>query len=177
MKNNLFKLMTLLVLTSMLLSACGGALAAKEPVKITIFVGFGAGSDADSMEALKKISQEFNDSHKDIQMEFTFSTWEEHASKFSTLLAGDLTPDMAFPIGIQGIAEFYDEWIDVSPFIKADNYDTSDFYGPAVQLLQYQDKTIGVPVGVYTSVLFYNEDLFDKAGIDYPPSAYGDSNW
>ena len=178
MKNNLYKMLALFVIVSTLLAACGAAApAAAEPAKISVFVGFGAGSDPDSMEALKTIAGEYNASHKDIQMEFTFSTWEEHASKFSTLLAGDLTPDMAFPIGIQGIAEFYDEWIDVSPFIKEDNYDTSDFYGPAVELLQYKDKTIGLPVGVYPSVLFYNEDLFDKAGLDYPPSAYGDSSW
>jgi multiple sugar transport system substrate-binding protein len=177
MKNNLFKLIVLLVMASMILAACGGQPAAKGPVKITIFVGFGAGSDPDSMEALKKIASEYNSSHTDTQMEFTFSTWEEHASKFSTLLAGDLAPDLAFPIGIQGIAEFYDEWVDVAPFIKKDNYDTSDFYGPAVELLQYSDKTIGVPIGVYPSVIFYNEDLFDKAGLDYPPSAYGDASW
>jgi multiple sugar transport system substrate-binding protein len=164
-------------MASMTLAGCGGRPAAQEPVKVTIFVGFGAGSDPDSMDALNKIASEYNSSHTDTQMEFTFSTWEEHTAKFSTLLAGDLAPDLAFPIGIQGIAEFYDEWIDVAPFIKQDNYDTSDFYGPAVQLLQYKDKTIGLPLGVYTSVIFYNEDLFDKAGLDYPPSAYGDSNW
>lgn len=173
----LLGLLGVLVVLSLILSACGVGLAAKEPVKITIFVGFGAGSDPDSMEALKKIASEYNSSHTDIQIEFTFSTWEEHASKFSTLLAGDLVPDLAFPIGIQGIAEFYDEWVDVAPFIKEDNYDTSDFYGPALELLKYQDKTIGVPIGVYPSVVFYNEDLFDKAGLDYPPSAYGDPSW
>jgi multiple sugar transport system substrate-binding protein len=129
------------------------------------------------MEALKKIAEEFNASHQDIQIEFTFSTWEEHAAKFSTLIAGDLAPDLAFPIGVQGIAEFYDEWIDVAPYIKADNYDTSDFYGPALDLLHYSDKTIGVPFGIYPSVVFYNEDLFDKAGLPYPPSAYGDAGW
>jgi multiple sugar transport system substrate-binding protein len=177
MKQKLFKLFALFVAVSMLLAACGGTPASKGPVKITVFVGFGAGSDPDSMEALKAIASEYNSSHTDIQMEFTFSTWEEHAAKFSTLLAGDLAPDLAFPIGIQGIAEFYDEWVDVAPFIKEDNYDTSDFYGPALELLKYTDKTIGVPIGVYPSVLFYNEDLFDKAGLAYPPSAYGDQNW
>jgi multiple sugar transport system substrate-binding protein len=162
---------------SLLLSACGAPATPKPPAKISVFVGFGGGTDPDSMEALKKIADEYNSSHTDIQMEFTFSSWEEHAAKFSTLVAGDLAPDMAFPIGIQGIAEFYDEWIDVAPFIKEDKYDTSDFYGPAVQLLTYKDKTIGVPFGVYPSVVFYNEDLFDKAGLPYPPSAYGDPNW
>src|SRR6266511_6107197 len=161
MKSNLYKMIALCVIVSTLLAACGAMSVAKEPTKVTVFVGFGAGSDPDSMEALKKIAEEDNSSHKDIQMEFTFSTWEEHAAKFSTLLAGDLAPDLAFPIGVQGIAEFYDEWIDVAPYIKQDNYDTSDFYGPAVELLQYPDKTIGVPIGVYPSVIFYNEDLFD----------------
>jgi multiple sugar transport system substrate-binding protein len=148
-----------------------------EPVKITIFVGFGAGSDPDSMEALNLIASEYNASHTDIQMEFTFSTWEEHTAKFSTLLAGDLVPDLAFPIGIQGIAEFYDEWIDVSSYIEGDNYDTSDFYGPSLELLAYADKTIGVPLGVYPSVTFINEDLFDAASVPYPPQAYGDATW
>jgi multiple sugar transport system substrate-binding protein len=173
----LIPLLSVIVMLSLLLTACGAPATPKPPVKITVFVGFGAGSDPDSMEALKKIATEYNSSHTDTQMEFTFSTWEEHAAKFSTLIAGDLAPDLAFPIGIQGIAEFYDEWVDVAPFIKEDKYDTSDFYGPAVQLLTYKDKTIGVPFGVYPSVVFYNEDLFDKAGQAYPPSAYGDSTW
>ena len=173
----LVSLASVVVLLSLLLAACGAPATAKPPVKITVFVGFGAGSDPDSMEALKKIAEEYNASHKDIQMEFTFSTWEEHAAKFSTLVAGDLAPDLAFPIGVQGIAEFYDEWIDVAPFITKDKYDTSDFYGPALELLHYSDKTIGVPFGIYPSVLFYNEDLFDKAGQAYPPSAYGDDEW
>jgi multiple sugar transport system substrate-binding protein len=178
MKNKTWLVLTALLILGMFASACGPAKpAAGEPVKVSIFVGFGAGSDPDSMEALNKIAGEYNAAHKDIQMEFTFSTWEEHAAKFSTLLAGDLSPDLAFPIGVQGIAEFYEEWVDVAPFIKADNYDTGDFYGPALDLNHYPDKTIGLPLGVYPSVEFYNEDLFDQAGLDYPPSAYGDPTW
>jgi multiple sugar transport system substrate-binding protein len=198
MKKKILGLTILITIASMVLAACGGAttpqapaptepasVATTEPtpatsseaVKIVIFVGFGAGSDPDSMAALNKIAEEFNSTHSDIQIEFMFSSWEEHASKFSTLMAGGLTPDLVFPIGIQGIAEFYDEWIDVAPYIKRDNYDTSDFYGPSLQLLAYPDKTIGIPLGVYPSVIYYNEDLFDKAGIDYPPTKYGDASW
>jgi len=161
----------------LLFTGCAPKPVSNEPVKITIFVGFGAGSDPDSMAALNTIAAEYNASHKDIQIEFMFSTWEEHTSKFSTLLAGDLAPDLAFPIGIQGIAEFYDEWIDVSPYIQRDNYDTTDFYGPSLQLLNFNDKTIGLPLGVYPSVTFVNEDLFDAAKIAYPPKQYGDSTW
>jgi multiple sugar transport system substrate-binding protein len=161
----------------LLFSACTPKTGGNAPVKITIFVGFGAGSDPDSMEALNAIAGEYNASHTDIQVEFMFSTWEEHTSKFSTLLAGDLAPDLAFPIGIQGIAEFYDEWIDVSTYVKRDNYDTSDFYGASLKLLNFNEKTIGLPLGVYPSVTFINEDLFDDANVAYPPKQYGDANW
>ncbi len=148
-----------------------------EPVKITIFVGFGTGTDDSQIAVHQQIAKEFNDTHKDIQIEFVTVTWEEHATKFSTMLAGNMAPDLAIPIGVQGVAEFYDEWLDISPYIKRDNYDVSDFYGPSLQLQTYPDKTIGIPIGVYPSVMFYNEDLFDKAGLSYPPDKFGDPTW
>jgi multiple sugar transport system substrate-binding protein len=168
---------SLVMAVSMVITACTPKPVVTEPVKITIFVGFGAGSDPDSQEALNAIAGEFNASHTDLQVEFMYSTWEEHTTKFSTLLAGDLVPDLAFPIGIQGIAEFYDEWIDVSPYIQSESYDTTDFYGPSLQLLNFNDKTIGLPLGVYPSVTFFNEDLFDAGNVAYPPQQYGDTTW
>lgn len=177
LKKHLHPVFAVLMVGLMLFTACTPKTGGNAPVKITIFVGFGAGSDPDSMAALNTIAEEYNTSHTDIQIEFMFSTWEEHTSKFSTLLAGDLAPDLAFPIGIQGIAEFYDEWIDVSSYIQQENYDTSDFYGPSLQLLNFNDKTIGLPLGVYPSVTFFNEDLFDTADVPYPPQQYGDVTW
>lgn len=151
--------------------------ASSAATKVTIFVGFGAGNDPTSIELQNKIAEEFNSTHKDIQIEFTIVAYEEHISKFSTFLAGDMAPDLVFPIGVMGVAEFYDEWMDIAPLIKKDNYDTSDFYGPALEMNTYKDKTIGLPIGVYPSAMFYNENLFDKAGLPYPPEKYGDPTW
>jgi multiple sugar transport system substrate-binding protein len=179
MTKRISTIVAIVMILSLLMAGvgCDPKQATSDAVTITIFVGFGAGSDPDSMEALNAIAEEYNASHTDIQVEFLFSTWEEHTSKFSTLLAGGLAPDLAFPIGIQGIAEFYDEWIDVSPYIERDNYDTSDFYGPSLELLNNNEKTIGLPLGVYPSVTFFNEDLFDASNVPYPPQAYSDTAW
>ena len=92
LRKRLYPAFALLMAGLMLFTACAPKAGGNEPVKITIFVGFGAGSDPDSMEALNAIAAEYNASHTDIQMEFQLSTWEEHTSKFSTLLAGDLAP-------------------------------------------------------------------------------------
>lgn len=151
--------------------------AAGEPVKITILVGFGTGTEAEQIDLHNQLAEEFNSSHQDIQVEFVTVAYEEHDTKFTTMLAGDMAPDLVMPIGVMGVAAYYDEWLDIAPYIERDNYDTSDFYGPTVELQTYADKTVGLPIGVYPSVTFYNEDLFDQAGLDYPPHQFGDPNW
>ena len=150
---------------------------AGEPVKVTILVGFGTGDAPDQITAHEEIAQEFNDTHEDIQVEFLTVPHDEYQAKFSTMLAGDLAPDLVMPTGVAGVAEFFDEWLDITPYIEQDNYDLSDFYGPTVDLHTYPDKMVGLPMGVYPSVIFYNEDLFDAAGVDYPPQEFGDPDW
>ncbi len=148
-----------------------------EPVKIVIFVGFGTGTDPTQIEQHEQIAKEFNESHDDIQIEFLTVPYDEHDAKFSTMLAADQAPDLVMPIGISGVASFFDEWLDIKPFVEEDNYDLSDFYGPTVDLHTYPDKMVGLPMGVYPSVIYYNEDLFDAAGVDYPPQKFGDPDW
>ena len=151
--------------------------AAGEPVKITVFVGFGTGTEPEQIDLHNQLAQEFSSTHSDIQVEFVTVAYDEHDTKFQTMLAGDMAPDLVMPIGVMGVAAYYDEWLDIAPYIERDNYDTSDFYGPTVQLQTYADKTVGLPIGVYPSVTFYNEDLFDKAGLDYPTQKFGDPAW
>jgi hypothetical protein len=75
------------------------------------------------------------------------------------------------------VAQFFDSWGDVAPLIEAEGFDTSDFYGPAVELNQYPDKTVGLPLGLFPSFTFYNKDMFDAAGLDYPTHDFADASW
>lgn len=148
--------------------------AAGEPVKIVIFVGFGTGTSPEQMEVHKQIQDEYNSTHDNIQIEFLTVPWEERITKFSTMLAGDMAPDIVMPIGVGGIAEFYDEWADLTPYIVKDGYDMSRFVGKTVEIHNYPEKgTLGLPMCVYPSVVMYNKDLFDAAGVDYPPHEFG----
>lgn len=91
--------------------------------KIVIFVGFGTGSDPEQQAIHQQIQDDFNASHTDIQIEWMVVPYEERITKLTTMIAGDMAPDILMPIGVSGIAENFDEWIDISPFIQADNYD------------------------------------------------------
>lgn len=167
----------LILIGAVLVSCSNGTATMNEPVKISIFVGFGTGGDPAQVEVHKKLAQEFNSSHKAVQIEFITVPNPDHVTKFSTMLASDTLPDIVMPIGVMGVAEFYDEWLDLAPYLKKDNYDSSDFYGPALEAHTYADRTIGLPFGVYPSVVFYNADLFDKANLPYPPKKFGTPDW
>ena len=181
MKKNLFAVLTLFVLASVLLSACGGAVPATqapaEKQKVTILVGFGTGTDPDQVAAQEALAKKFNDTHDNIEMEFLIVPNEEATERFLTMVSGGNAPQLVGPHGTSTIARFKEYWEDVTPYIERDKYDFSDFYGPATTINTYPDLNAGIPLGIYPSFLFYNKDAFDAAGLDYPTHDYADTSW
>ncbi len=157
----------------------GGAAdaASGETQKVTIFIGMGTGTDPDQITAQEELQERFNSTHDDIEVEFLIVPVEEAGERFLAMLAGGNAPQLVGPNGISTVAQFYDSWADVAPFIERDGLDTSDFYGPAVELNQYPDKVVGLPLGLFPSFLFYNKDMFDAAGLEYPTGDFEDKSW
>ncbi|HLE27621.1 MAG TPA: extracellular solute-binding protein [Anaerolineales bacterium] len=189
--------LSLLTLGGLLLAACGGGAtptqappptqppaeqptqppAAGEKVKVVIFVGMGTGTDPDQIDAQTQLAEKFNSAHDQIEIEFLIVPHEEYATRYLAMLSGGNAPQLVGPNGVQSVAEFFDTWEDITPYIQAENYDLSDFYGPAVTLNEYPDKNTGLPLGLYPSFIFYNKDLFDAAGLDYPTHDFDDTSW
>ena len=195
MKTKLWSLMCVLMVLSMLIvSGCSPTSAPQQPaaagdgeqpaaapsedeVTVTVFVGFGTGNDPSQIEIHNQMAEEYMASHPGIKVEFLHVSYDDHDSKFSTMLAGDMAPDLVMPIGVLGIGKYRDEWMDLTPYIERDGYDMSDYYGPALAMHTYPDKIIGIPIGLYPSVTFYNEDMFDEAGVAYPPHEFATADW
>jgi multiple sugar transport system substrate-binding protein len=148
-----------------------------EAAKITVFVGFGTGTDPSQIQVHNQIAKEFNDAHQDIQVEFLTVPHEENNTKFATMLSGDMAPDISMPQGLSGIAAFYDEWLDIAPYIERDRYDTSDFAGTTAEIFVFPGRLLGLPMGIYPQVVYYNENLFDAAGLGYPSHKFGEKDW
>jgi multiple sugar transport system substrate-binding protein len=161
------------VILSLLLTVTA---AAQEKVKVVIFVGLGTGTDPDQITQQDALAEKFNSSHDNIEIEFLIAPHEESGERLLAMLASD-PPQLVGPNGVSTIAQYFDSWADITPFIEAENFDTSDFYGPAVDLNTYPDKNTGLPLGLYPSFILYNIDMFDAAGIDYPPSDFSDTTW
>ena len=182
MKNSLYTVWTLVALASVILSACGGAAPAAteapaEKAKVIVFVGFGTGTDPDQVAAQEALAKKFNESHDNIDLEFLIVPVEEATERYLAMVAGGNPPQLVGPHGISTIANFLDQWEDVTPYIEKDGYDMSDFYGPATTLNKYPDVNAGLPLGLYPSFIFYNKDAFDAAGLEYPTTDYADTSW
>lgn len=182
MKNNLFKILTLFVMISMLLTACGGSATQAsdsngDKKKVTILVGFGTGTDPDQVKAQEALAKKFNDSHDKIEMEFLIVPNKEATERFLTMVSGGDAPQLVGPHGTSTIARFKEYWEDITPYITKDSYDFGDFYGPAVSINSYPDLNAGIPLGIYPSFLFYNKDAFDAAGLPYPTHDFADKSW
>jgi len=191
-----FLVLALLLTGSLLLAACGGAATeapvepeapeaeapeaeapAGEKAKVVIFIGMGTGTDPDQIAAQEALAEEFNSTHDDIEVEFLIVPHEEAPERYLAMIAGGNAPQLVGPNGTSTISQFLDTWADMTPFIEADNIDMSDFYGPVLELNKFPGKNVGLPLGIYPSFVFYNADLFDAAGLDYPTHDYGDTSW
>ena len=63
--------------------------------------------------------------------------------------------------------------------MKEDGFKASDFgiQDELMDIYKVDSKTYGIPFSNYVTVLLYNKDMFDNAGVPYPTSDYEDKTW
>ncbi|MGI8912832.1 MAG: ABC transporter substrate-binding protein [Chloroflexota bacterium] len=98
--------------------------------------------------------------------------------KILTNVAGGTPPDV-FLQGGRDFGLFVSKGVllDLSSLIARDHYDTGDFFAVCMQLTTWKGKVYGLPDDLNLLGLYYNKDLFDKAGVQYPPTTWGVANW
>lgn len=179
-----YRALVVMLIALLALTGCKAGGKKADVVKIQVMVGFGGGTDSSQQPIHEAVQKEFNETigkEKGIEMEFVVVQYSEAEQKFTTLVAGGMTPDICGPVGISGVAKFMDEWLDIAPYIARDKYDVARFDKALLDTHLYhydgKDMQVGLPIGFYPSVLFYNEDIFDRAGLPYPPTEWGTPDW
>jgi ABC-type glycerol-3-phosphate transport system substrate-binding protein len=66
-------------------------------------------------------------------------------------------------------AENREAILPLDPFLDADpSFTTGDFFPQVLDQFRWQGQLLGLPADITPSVVEYNQDLFDAAGVDYP---------
>lgn len=165
-------LATLVLSTACVDTSTGDSIAGGEAVSIEWYVGLGTGAQAEHIAGQEAIVDAFNRSQDDIDLQVTFVDPDEaHAVLRQRIADGD-PPDVVGPVGILGSNGFDGEFLDLTDFL--DEF-SLDLYDPAqIDVWRDGDQVTAVPFGVYPAVIFYNRELFDRAGLPYPPAEFGE---
>ncbi|MEM7333190.1 MAG: extracellular solute-binding protein, partial [Chloroflexota bacterium] len=144
------------------------------PVEIRWFVGLGTGSNEDQIPVQEELVAEFNASQDNIELIVEFVDNAQATDILNTQIAAGNSPDIIGPVGVAGRAAFTDALLDLQPLIDANNYDLSDFDEALVEFYELENQgQIGLPFGIFPSFIYFNKELFDEAGLEYPPQEYG----
>ncbi|HEX2910720.1 MAG TPA: sugar ABC transporter substrate-binding protein [Chloroflexia bacterium] len=149
-------------------AATGGS---KNPVTITYFTFSAAPDHLKDLDAMIKAFQAQN---PEITVKVETAPYDNYFTKLQTLVAGNTAPDV-FELNYENFISYASKGVlkDLSPLISADKtFDAGVFYPKAYQAFQRDGKQYGLAESFSDVVLYYNKDLFDKAGVSYPNESW-----
>ncbi len=124
-------------------------------------------TDSNHVDELETLIAAFEKENPDINIEYTTAPFDSYFTKLQTDFAAGNPPDV-FELNYENFVTFAskDTLLPLTDLLQDDT--TSLFYPAALQAFGYKDTQYGLPMTFSTVVLFYNKDLFDAAGVDYP---------
>ncbi|MDX1991939.1 MAG: extracellular solute-binding protein [bacterium] len=167
------KKLLLAVMLVLVVAALASPALAQERVTVVWFVGLGTGTNDQQIEAENQVVADFNASQDEINLEIVIApTFETAVDTLSTLIAAGTPPDIVGPVGVGGSHRY--EWLDLAPLIEASGYDLSGFDPALLELYATPEGGYSaIPFAIFPSITYYNRDLFDEAGLNYPPQEFG----
>ncbi len=164
---------SIVVAVLLLLAASPGW--AQQPVKITLWHAMG-GARYDAIT--KEIAAGFNKANPNYVVEplYTGSYGETVTKAIAAIRAGN-PPHIVqvFEVGTQTMLDS-GAIIPVTDLVKPGDIDFGDYIEPILNYYKVGGKLYSMPFNSSTAIIYYNKDVFTKAGLDpsKPPATYKD---
>lgn len=158
-------------------TAAAGATANNPPPAGTLSVSVWGGPP--DVESVKAATAAYTKLYPQVKFDIRQSDCGPDYSICKTLIAGGSMTDLVIP----GIWNYNRMVLDgaiqeVQSFVDRDKLNLGDFNPTIIGALKSQKDTklYGLPMGYNVQSLYFNKDMFDKAGLAYPP-ADGNYTW
>ncbi len=158
MNKKLFSILSLLIVGSMLLAACGTK-APAEPEVLRVWIQWG-----DNPQQIQALFDKYT-AESGIKVEVTAPLEED---KLLPSLTGSEPPDVLVLSGGDLVKSYYKEGLvdDLTGAVQAGGIDLNDFFEAPLDQCKMGDKLLCLPWGTDMYALFWNKDLFEAAGLD-----------
>ena len=153
------------------------ASAASSPVAYTgpeAKIDYSIWGDPTELKNQKAIVAAFHAAEPKITVNPIVADWDTYWDKLQTSLAGGAAPDV-FAMDGPLFPDYAgrDVLLDLSQYIQGEGYPLTALNELAVKDFVTADgKQMGMPRDLNVIALFYNKDMFDKAGIPYPDDTW-----
>ena len=111
----------------------------------------------------------FNEKYPNVTVEITKSPFKDFFTRLQTQASGDNLPD-AFMMNGPNFQLYasHDILVSFENAVEAGELDFANYPEAMAELYTYEDVPYGVPTSYDSIGLWYNEDLFEKAGVEVP---------
>lgn len=141
-------------------------ISAQEETTIRYFT-FSAAPD--HLEDLDAIIAGFEAENPGVNVEVTTAPFDEYFTLLQADFVGNDPPDV-FELNYENFVSYAanDVLLDLGSYLNAE----APYYPRALEAFQYEGTQLALPETFSTVLLFYNKDLFDAAGLDYPTAEW-----
>ena len=162
------KIFLVLVISLVFIGSFAGWVIAGNNQAVTLdYLNFsGAGEPLKYLEEMKKV---FEQQNPDIKINIEVVGFGEYFTLLQTRIAGGTAPD-SYELNYENFVTYAKKGVllDLEPLFVKHKFDTSVLNNNALNAFSVEGKQYGLPAMFSDVVLFYNKDLFDKAGASYP---------
>jgi len=137
---------------------------------ITFWNGF-TGPDRPTVEAITKA---WSDAHPDTPVQMDIEPWDSMLQKLQAAMASGSGPDVV-AFDFAQLPRYAESGfiMDLTDDVKAGGpLDSSVWSDGLKAVLQYKGKYYAAPMNFATLMMYYNKDIFAKAGIAAPPKTW-----
>ncbi len=167
-----------LLLSTALLFSSGQQEGSSEAEKASLRFSHWIGPDQWG-KVLEAWAEEYEEQNPNVEIAIEMTPWTGYWSKLQTSMAGGTEPDVMEMSG----AYFFKfapggALLDMNPYLEKQGHSFDDFYSAPLQEVTWEGKMYSIPYGITNgSVLYYNKNIFDGAGLDYPDNTYAVEKW
>ena len=153
----------LVMFICMLLISVSAIAAQDEPVTLQLSV-WGSLSDQEAYQARLDLAKE---AFPNINIELLY-TPDDYDQRLQTMMAGGDAPDIVqLAEGVHGFSS-RGQLLPLESCVESAGIDLSARFGSAYEQYQYQGSLYALPDRGGAMIVYYNRDMFDAAGLDYP---------
>ncbi|MFI8099601.1 extracellular solute-binding protein [Streptomyces sp. NPDC086023] len=153
------------------LAGCGGLSSDNDVTLKVVAADYGDSSANSSTAYWKELAAAFTAKHPGIKVDVSVYSWEEVDAKVAEMVKNGEAPDVA-QIGAYADYAADDKLYTADELLAVST--EADFLAPLADAGKVKRVQYGIPFVSSTRLLFYNKDLFEKAGIAAPPKTWAE---